>query len=58
MKKYEVTLCYHTIYTVVVEAENEEDALEEAYNKDLGADDVQVDYQEDGEPEIELVNKI
>lgn len=58
MKKYEVTLCYHTRYTVVVEAENEKDALEEAYNKDLGADDVKVDYQEDGEPEIELVNKI
>lgn len=55
MKKYKVTLCYHTRYTVVVDAENEEDALEEAYNKDLGADDVQVDYQEDGEPEIELV---
>ena len=44
--------------TIFLAKRCQEDALEEAYNKDLGADDVQVDYQEDGEPEIELVNKI
>lgn len=31
MKKYEVTLYYHTSITVTVEAENEKNAIEEAY---------------------------
>lgn len=53
MKKYEVTLYYHAVYSMVVEAENEEDALEEAYSKDLDADDVHVEYEEDAEPEVE-----
>lgn len=55
MKKYEVTLCYHTRYTMVIEAENEEDALQEAYSKDLDADDVHVEYEEDAEPEVEEI---
>jgi hypothetical protein len=53
MKKYEVTLYYHAVYSMVVEAENEEDAIEQAYNQDFDSEDVKCEYQEDGEPDVQ-----
>lgn len=58
MKKYEVTLYYHTNVTVVVEAENEDEALEkgcdeaadEKYNFEVLANCV-----EDSDPTVEEV---
>lgn len=55
MKKYEVTLYYHTSITVEVEAENEQDAIDEAYCE---AGDSKYDgqfihnAQEDGAPDV------
>lgn len=56
MKKYEVTLYYHSNITVVVEAENEEDAIDKAYDE---AYDEKYDEQfkmnatEDDDPDVE-----
>ena len=55
MKKYEVTLYYHTYVAVEVEAENEEDAVVEA---EIEAGDSKYDgqflhnAQADGEPDV------
>lgn len=60
MKKYEVTLYYHTSITVEVEAENEQDAIAEAYCE---ADDSKYDrqlisnVQEDGAPDVEEIGE-
>lgn len=60
MKKYEVTLYYHTNVTVVVEAENEDEAIA---NGILEAGKSKYDYQalancvEDSEPTVEEVEE-
>lgn len=57
--KYEVTLYYHTNVIVVVEAENEEEAIENAY---LEVGDEKYDAQilhnvtEDADPDVEIIN--
>lgn len=58
MKKYEVTLYYHTSLTVEVEAKNEEDAIANAYAEACDSKyDAQVlnNIQEDGGPDVEEV---
>ena len=58
MKKYEVTLYYHTSLTVEVEAKDEKDAIANAYAE---AGDSKYDQQflnnvqEDGSPDVEEV---
>ena len=54
MKKYEVTLYYHTSATVIVEAEDEADAIETAYNK-VDNDELLANLSEDDDPDIEEV---
>lgn len=58
MKKYEVTLYYHTSLTVEVEAKNEEDAIANAYavaGDSKYDDQVLNNIQEDGSPDVEEV---
>lgn len=56
MKRYEVTLYYHTYVTVEVRAENEEDAIADAY-EEAGKRKYDGQFlnhvQEDGDPDIE-----
>ena len=55
MKKYEVTLYYHTSITVVVEAEDEIEAVGNAFaDADCGKYDDQFlnNVQEDGAPDV------
>lgn len=55
MKKYKVTLYYHTNVTVEVWAENEEEAIEHAYGKvtDKQYDEqVLSNCQEDDDPDV------
>ena len=58
MKKYEVTLYYHTSITVTVEAKDEESAIEEAYYE-AGKPEYDEQFchnaQEDGAPDVEEV---
>lgn len=54
MKKYEVTLYYHTSATVVVLAEDEDDAIETAYNK-VSNEELLEGLQEDDDPDVEEV---
>ena len=54
MKKYEVTLYYHTMCTVTVKAENEEEALEMAYCEDVD-EQLLENLQKDGSPDVELL---
>lgn len=56
MKKYEVTLYYHTNATVVVEAENENDAIEAAYNK-VDNNELLEGMQEDDSPDVEEIKE-
>lgn len=60
MKKYEVTFYYHTNCTVVVEAENEEEALElaesEVCNDECEAQ-IMEGLQEDDSPDVVEVTK-
>ena len=55
MKRYEVTLYFHTCIEVEVEANSEEEAIEEAY---IEAGDKKYDEQflhnaqEDGDPDV------
>lgn len=55
MKRYEVTFYYHTSVTVEVEAENEEEALENAEievgNEEYDAQIVH-NVQEDADPDV------
>lgn len=58
MKKYEVTLYYHTSITVEVEAENEQDAINQAYLEAGGSQyDSQFihNVQSDGAPDVEEI---
>ena len=60
MKKYEVTLYYHTSVTVEVEANNEEEAIDEAYGEvDKEEYDAQFIHnaQEDAEPDVEEITE-
>lgn len=54
MRKYEVTLYYHTSATVIVEAEDEADAIETAYNVVSNKELLQ-NLQEDNDPDVEEV---
>lgn len=51
MKKYTVTLYYHTCASVDVMAENEKDAIEEAYNK-VSNEDLLSGLTEDDDPDV------
>lgn len=56
MKKYEVTLYYHTSVTVVVDAENEDEAIEIAYDEACDEkydEEFKWNAQEDGSPDVE-----
>lgn len=56
MKKYEVTLYYHTSITVVVYAKDEDDAIEKAYDEACDPkynDEFNMNAQEDGSPDVE-----
>lgn len=56
MKKYEVTLYYHTSITVTVEAKDEESAIEEAYleaGKSKYDEQFCYNAQADGAPDVE-----
>jgi hypothetical protein len=58
MKKYEVTLYYHTSVTVEVEAKDEKDAIENAYaeaGKSKYDQQFLNNVQEDGGPDVEEV---
>lgn len=61
MKKYEVTLYYHTSITVEVEAENEQDAINSAY---LEAGGSQYDSQflhnvrDEGNPYLKVIVEV
>ena len=60
MKKYEVTLYYHTNVTVVVEAENEDEAVEMAYDEACDEkynDEFNMNAVEDGCPDVEEVEE-
>jgi len=54
MKKYEVTLYYHTMASAVVEAENEDEAIELAYDA-IENEDLLDNMQEDNDPDVEEV---
>lgn len=58
MKKYEVTLYYHTSITVEVEAKDEKDAIENAY-AEAGKSEYDQQFlnnvQEDGSPDVEEI---
>ena len=54
MKKYEVTLYYHTSANVIVEAENEEEAIEKAYDE-VTDEDLLAGLQEDDDPDAEEI---
>ena len=54
MKKYEVTLYYHTSATVVVLAEDEDDAIETACNQ-VSDEELLEGLQEDDDPDVEEV---
>ena len=58
MKKYKVTLYYHTNCTVEVEAENEEDAIdkarEEACSKEA-EQEILSGLNEDSDPDVEEI---
>jgi len=51
MKKYNVTLYYHTSADVVVKARNEEEAIQKAYDK-VDDDDLLNNLQEDDSPDV------
>lgn len=60
MKKYEVTLYFHTSITVEVEAKNEEDAIANAYavvGDSKYDEQVLNNTQEDGRPDVEEVEE-
>jgi len=55
MKKYAVTLYYHSSITVVVEAESEDEAIEYAHEEaceEKYNDDFNMNAQEDGAPDV------
>ena len=55
MKKYEVTFYYHTNLVVVVEAEDEKQALELAQaesEKECNIPTILAGLEEDGEPDV------
>lgn len=56
MKKYKVTLYYHSSITVLVSAENEDDAIlkasDEACNEEYNYE-FNMNAQEDGAPDVE-----
>lgn len=55
MKKYEVTLYYHSSITVIVEAESEDEAIEEAYAEaceEKYDEEFKMNAQEDGSPDV------
>lgn len=54
MKKYKVTMYYHTNCTVVVEANSEEEALENAYCVNCNGQLLE-GLQEDNAPNIEEI---
>ena len=54
MKKYEVTVYYHTSATVIVEAEDEDDAIETAYNT-VSNEELLQNLTEDDDPDVEEV---
>lgn len=55
-KTYEITLSYHQSVIVTVDAENEEDALQQAYNADFDEPNVvQLGWEEDADPIIEEI---
>lgn len=55
-KKYQITLYYHTSVTVEVEAENEQEAREKAYNK-VDSQELLDGLQEDDSPDVEEITK-
>lgn len=55
MKKYTVTLYYHTSASVDVMAENEEDAIESAYNK-VSNEELLEGLTEDDDPDVEEID--
>ena len=60
MKKYEVTLYYHTSVAVEVEAKNEKEAIEKAYVRVSNPewDEVLLEnLSEDDEPDVELIEE-
>ena len=54
MKKYKVTLYYHTMASAIVEAESEEEAIELAYDA-IENDELLDNMQEDNDPDVEEV---
>jgi hypothetical protein len=54
-KTYQVTLYYHQAVLVKVEAENEEEAIKNAYYADFDDPNscTQLGWEEDGSPEVE-----
>lgn len=56
MKKYKVTLYYHSSVQVVVDAEDEDEAIEKAYDEACDEkydEDFKLNAQEDGCPDVE-----
>ena len=49
MKKYNVTLYYHTMASAIVEAESEDEAIELAYDA-IGNEELLDNMQEDNDP--------
>lgn len=60
MKRFEVTLFYHTNITVVVDAEDEYDAIEKAHDEACDEkynDEFNMNAQEDGTPYVQEVEE-
>ena len=55
MKKYKVTLYYHTSASVIVDADDEVAAIELAYNE-IEDDELLANMQEDDEPDVEYLD--
>lgn len=56
-KKYKVTFYYHASTSIIVDAENEEQAVELARNEEYDIDDLLISLQEeDAEPDVEYLD--
>lgn len=58
MKKYKVTLYYHSSVTVVVDADSEDAAIENAYDEACDEkydEEFKMNAQEDGAPDVEEI---
>ena len=55
-KKYKVTFYFHTSFSAIVDAENEEQAVELAREEQADIDNLLEDMQEDVEPDVEYLD--